>query len=67
MLVAKFFAILDNRMNVAIEDVNRAALPCLRHRIVRTFDAVADNVTTDDIITHIQKELAKDKRWWRKK
>jgi MoxR-like ATPase len=67
MLVAKFFAILDGRMNVAIEDVNRAALPCLRHRIVRTFDAVADNVTTDDLIAHIQKELAKDERWWRKK
>ena len=66
MLVAKFFAILDGRMNVAIEDVNRAALACLRHRIVRTFDAVADNVSTDDIITHIQEELAKDKRWWRK-
>jgi MoxR-like ATPase len=67
MLVAKFFAILDGRMNVATEDVNRAALPCLRHRIVRTFDAVADNVTTDDLIAHIQKELAKDERWWRKK
>lgn len=67
MLVAKFFAIIDGRMNVAIEDVNRAALPCLRHRIVRTFDAVADDVSTDDLVIHIQKELAKDKRWWRKK
>ncbi len=66
MLVAKFFAILDGRMNVAVEDVNRAALPCLRHRIVRTFDAVADDVTTDDVIKDIQKDLGKDKRWWRK-
>jgi MoxR-like ATPase len=66
MLVAKFFAILDGRMNVAIEDVNRAALSCLRHRIVRTFDAVADDVSTDDIIVNIQEALAKDKQWWRK-
>jgi MoxR-like ATPase len=63
MLVAKFHATLDGRMNVALEDIDRAALPCLRHRILRTFDAVADNVTTDAIIAEILKKLPKDKRW----
>ena len=67
MLVAKLFAILDGRMNVAIEDVDRAALPCLRHRIVRTFDAVADDVSTDQVIGDIQKHLRKDDRWWKRK
>jgi MoxR-like ATPase len=56
-LVAKFFAILDGRLNVAVEDIRRAALPCLRHRIVRNFDAIADGVTADDIIADILKTL----------
>ena len=67
MLVAKFFAILDGRMNVALEDINRAAFPCLRHRMIRTFDAVADCVTTDAIIADILRELPKDKRWQRRR
>ena len=56
-LVAKFFAILDGRLNVAVEDIQRAALPCLRHRIVRNFDAIADGVTADEIISHMLKTL----------
>ena len=56
-LVAKFFAILDGRLNVAIEDIQRAALPCLRHRIVRNFDAIADGVSADEIINHMLKTL----------
>jgi MoxR-like ATPase len=63
MLVAKFFAILDGRMNVALEDVNRAAYPCLRHRLVRSFDAVADDVNTDAVIADVLKALPKDKSW----
>jgi len=56
-LVAKFFAILDGRLNVAVEDIRRAALPCLRHRIVRNFDAIADGVSADEVIAHILKTL----------
>ena len=56
-LVAKFFAILDGRLNVAVEDIRRAALPCLRHRIVRNFDAIADGVSADEIIAQILKTL----------
>jgi MoxR-like ATPase len=52
-LVAKFFAVLDGRLNVAVEDIRRAALPCLRHRIVRNFDAIADGVSADDIVNDI--------------
>lgn len=57
-LMAKYFAILDGRLNVAIEDVRRAALPCLRHRVVRNFDAIADGVTADDVIAEILKTIA---------
>ncbi len=56
-LMAKYFAILDGRLHVAVEDIQRAALPCLRHRVVRNFDAIADGVTADDIVTQIVKTL----------
>jgi len=56
-LVAKFFAILDGRLNVAVEDIQRAALPCLRHRIVRNFDAIADGISADDIVSDIVRTL----------
>ena len=56
-LVAKFFAILDGRLNVAVEDIRRAAMPCLRHRIVRNFDAIADGVSADEVIAQILKTL----------
>jgi MoxR-like ATPase len=57
-LAAKYFAILDGRMNVAVEDVRRAALPCLRHRLARNFDAIADGVTADAIIAEVLKTVA---------
>jgi MoxR-like ATPase len=52
-LSAKFFAILDGRMNVAIEDIRRAAFPCLRHRLARNFDALADGVSADTIVGEV--------------
>jgi MoxR-like ATPase len=56
-LVGKFFAILDRRLNVSVEDVQRAALPCLRHRLARNFDAIADGVTTDAVIQDITRAV----------
>ena len=57
-LVAKFFAILDGRLNVSVEDVRRAALPCLRHRIVRNFEAIADGVSADDVVADLVNVVA---------
>jgi MoxR-like ATPase len=56
-LTAKYFAILDGRVHVAFEDVRRAALPCLRHRIVRNFDAIADGVTADAVVEQVLKAV----------
>ncbi len=61
VLVAKFFAILDGRLNVALEDIHRAALPTLRHRMVRNFDAIADGVTTDALVHEIVKKVPFEK------
>ena len=57
LLVAKFFALLDGRLNVAIEDIDRAAFPCLRHRIIRNFDAIADDVSSDDVIAEVRRSI----------
>ncbi|NBW40588.1 AAA family ATPase [bacterium] len=50
LLVAKFFAIRDGRIHISVDDVRRASIPALRHRIVLNFQAEADGVRTDDII-----------------
>ncbi len=57
ILVAKFFALLDGRLNVAVEDVRRAAFPCLRHRILLNFDGIADAATSDSLIEQTLHEL----------
>ncbi len=54
-LVAKYHAILDGRFHAAVDDVRKAVLPCLRHRLVRNFDALADGVTADDVLTEALK------------
>ena len=57
LAVAKFFAVLDGRLNVSTDDVKRAAFPCLRHRILLNFDAIADEATTDTLIRQTLIEL----------
>ena len=47
---ARVLAIMDGRYAASIEDVRRVALPVLRHRIIRTFEAEADGVDPDQII-----------------
>ena len=61
LAVAKFYAVLDGRMNVSAEDVRRAAFPCLRHRILLNFDAIADEATTDTLIRQMLLELSSPK------
>jgi MoxR-like ATPase len=62
ILVAKFFALLDGRMNVAIEDIQRAAFPCLRHRILINFDGIADDATSDSLLEQILHEIPRPKK-----
>lgn len=47
---SKARALLDGRFNVSFDDIKAVAYPALRHRIVPGFEAMADNVTADDII-----------------
>ena len=50
VLAGKARALLDGRLTVSKEDVRALALPILRHRMIRNFQAEAKGITTDDII-----------------
>jgi MoxR-like ATPase len=47
---AKIYALLDGRYNVSRDDILRAALPALRHRILLNFEAEADGMSPDQVI-----------------
>ncbi|MDE7463718.1 MAG: MoxR family ATPase [Clostridiales bacterium] len=54
---AKVRALINGRYNVSYNDINELACPVLRHRIKLTFEAVTDNVSSDDVIKSIIKEI----------
>ena len=49
-LGAKCHAVINGKYSPDIEDVRAVAKPILRHRIVRSYHAEADGLSTDDII-----------------
>lgn len=57
---ARVVAIMDGRFAVSVEDIRRVAHPALRHRIVRTFEAETDQVTSDDIIDDLIEGVSVD-------
>jgi len=50
---SKARAFLEGRFNVSFQDVETAAYPVLRHRIIPSFDAVSEGVSEDAIIRNI--------------
>jgi MoxR-like ATPase len=52
-LAAKIYAMLDGRYNVGFDDVKKAALPGLRHRLLLNFEGEAEGLSTDDILQDI--------------
>ena len=52
-LAAKAHAFLQGRAYVTPQDVKSIALDVLRHRVITTFEAEADEVTTETIVAHI--------------
>jgi MoxR-like ATPase len=56
---AKVMALIKGRFNVAYADINELAFPVLRHRIKLNFEAVAERVSADDVITLIVEEVSK--------
>jgi MoxR-like ATPase len=50
VLLAKSYALLDGRLQVGMDDVRQAALPCLRHRLVLGYEAMAAEVDGDALV-----------------
>jgi hypothetical protein len=57
VLAAKVRALLEGRYNVGFEDVRRVCLPALRHRILLNFEAQAENVPADAVLSQVLKEV----------
>jgi MoxR-like ATPase len=58
-LGAKVNALLDNRANVSFDDILDVALPALRHRCLLNFQAEAENVNSDQILTRLLQTVSK--------
>ena len=52
----KALAAMDGRFSVAIEDVQKIAVPVLRHRISTNFQAQAEGMTNDDVVQRLIRE-----------
>lgn len=50
---AKVHALFEGRAFVLPEDIKAVALNVLRHRIVLSYEAAADNITADEVISRI--------------
>ncbi|MDX2115536.1 MAG: MoxR family ATPase [Planctomycetota bacterium] len=57
VLAAKAKAVLAGSFHVTPEHVRAVAKPVLRHRIITNFNAEADNVTSDDVIDALLREI----------
>ncbi len=60
ILGAKTRAVLKGRLTPDISDVNAVAFPVLRHRIITSFNAEAEGITTDDIIEKLLAHIGKE-------
>ncbi len=57
ILGGKARAILHGRLHVTTDDIKEVAYPVLRHRLVTTFNADAEGITTDNIVARLLKEI----------
>ncbi len=60
LLAGKVRALTEGRYNVSIDDITAVASAVLRHRLILNFEADAEGITTDHVISSILKELPKE-------
>ncbi|MGE3405282.1 MAG: AAA family ATPase [Pirellulales bacterium] len=53
----KALAAMEGRFSVAIEDIQKVAVPVLRHRLATNFQAQAEGLSTDDLVRRLLKEI----------
>jgi len=62
ILAAKARAVLRGQVYVSCDDVEAAALPIFRHRIIPNFAAQSEGVTPDDITRRILESIPKNEK-----
>jgi len=55
ILTAKANALLEGRLAVTLDDLQKVSLPVLRHRVLVNFRADAEGITSDDVTRQILK------------
>src|SRR5690625_3302365 len=53
VLAAKGYALAAGRPNVELDDLRRAALPALRHRLLLSFEAEVEGIDTDQVVKEL--------------
>ncbi len=54
LLTAKVFSLLDGRINLSYEDIEKVLVPALRHRLILNYQADAEGVNADQIIESVK-------------
>jgi MoxR-like ATPase len=60
LLAAKVRALTQGRFNASFEDIQAVVLPTLRHRCIPNFEAEAEGITTDIVLTQILRDVPRD-------
>ena len=53
VLAGKVRALLAGRTGVSVDDLRDVVLPALRHRCILNFEAEAEGVTVDDVLSNL--------------
>lgn len=57
-LASKVRALLEGRFNVSFEDVRRVYLPTMRHRVIMNFEAMAEGVSSDQVLLEVLENVS---------
>src|SRR5688572_6093580 len=60
LLAGKVRALAQGRFNVSLDDIQTAALAALRHRLIPNFEAEAEGITTDHIISQVLTDVPRE-------
>jgi MoxR-like ATPase len=60
ILGAKGNALVEGRVHVSYADIETIIFPALRHRLILNFQAEAENVTTDQLIAEVMKQVPRN-------
>jgi MoxR-like ATPase len=60
LLAAKVRALTHGRFNASFEDIAAVVLPTLRHRCILNFEAEAEGITTDIVLSQVLRDVPRD-------